>query len=107
MTTAATEPTPAGTSTPATGSNVKANLTVQKTEYHVLAQTTTGGTPTYELFAKNVAAANAEQAIRQAHAKTPADTEQPTTTYIAVPSRSWRPVKVTTETKKIVTLEAT
>lgn len=86
-----------------------AKTTTPKTAYHVLIQTTgtpapdsatTGGSqPTFRLVGQDITANSAEHAIRIYGEKHGEEA-----TLVAVPSRSWKPVKLTVQTKKIVTL---
>jgi hypothetical protein len=68
----------------------------QATTYHILRERDSAGVKTYEPVAANVAAANADDAIRRS--VTDAGN------YVAIPSRSFKPVAVTVETKTTLKL---
>ncbi len=70
-----------------------------KTTYHVLEL---HDASTYKLVSENIAAGNAEAAIR-AHVAKNGGPAVPVS-YIAVPSRSWKPVTVSVETKTVLKL---
>lgn len=87
-------------------------MAAEKTAYHVLKQTRAPlnisdtasaspgpTTPAYDLVAASIDANNAEHAIR-VHA----EKSQDSGTFIAVPSRSWKPVPVTIETQTVIKL---
>jgi hypothetical protein len=73
------------------------------TSYHVLRLDPDSKPPTFQLAALNITAHNAEQAIRTHADKAGAGARG---TYVAVPSRSWRPVTVSVETQTVLKLEA-
>jgi len=82
------------------------------TSYHVLKQTNaSGATPTFQLVGLDLTAASGEAAVRayaERAAKAGNDEQQATSelaqgTYVAVPARSWKPVKVAVETKTSIT----
>lgn len=66
------------------------------TDYHVFVEKDTGGSKTYEPAAANVPATSGPAAIRKI-AKT-------TGIYVAIPARSFKPVKVTVKTETRITL---
>jgi hypothetical protein len=70
----------------------------KKTTYHVLRQDVDGGR--YDLVTANLPASNAEAAVRGYIANTGAVEG----VYVAVPSRSWRPTKVTVATTTVLKL---
>ncbi len=92
------------------------STTKRQTTYHVLEQTNAqGAAPTFRLVSRDVKAASAEAAVRAHAEKAAAQAENKdeidvtkmapgTGTFIAVPSRSWKPVTVKAETKTVLHL---
>lgn len=75
------------------------------TRYHILKlETQPGGVERITPVNANVAASSAEQAIR-AHVAAVAAVDERAGRYVAVPSRSWKPVTVAVETTTRVTLK--
>ena len=66
------------------------------TAYHVFAEKGNGDTKFYEPAAANVQARSSDEAIKQ--------TAKTNGTYVAVPARSFKPVKVTVHTETTVRL---
>lgn len=85
----------------------------EKTAYHVLKQTNArDAIPTFQLVGRDLTAPNAETAVRAYADRAAKAGNEPQRengelaegTYVAIPTRSWKPITVKTETKTVVTL---
>lgn len=81
------------------------NSTAERTKstYHILREVKAGGEVTgYEPVTANIQAASADAAIRAYFDQNNGATGG---TFVAIPSRSWKPITVKVETQTVVKLE--
>ena len=71
-----------------------------ETDHHVLKEQDAAGAKSYEPVASTVKARSAKEAIRKAIG----DTAKTNGVYVAIPARSFKPVKVTVHTETTVRL---